>query len=91
MAARYGGEEFALLLPETSGEGAVLVVERARQELATLAIEHAGSLTAPVVTFSAGIASYSPERDKASRDLTTRADEALYRAKQLGRNRTLAI
>jgi diguanylate cyclase (GGDEF)-like protein len=91
VAARYGGEEFALLLPETNGEGAVLVVERARLELATLALPHAGSSTAPVVTFSAGIASFSPERDKASRDLAARADEALYRAKQLGRNRCVTL
>jgi len=88
VAARFGGEEFALLLPETSGEGAVAVVERARQELAGLGIAHAGSLTSSCVTLSAGIASFSPERDVTSRDLTARADEALYRAKQLGRNRT---
>ena len=44
-----------------------------------------------LVTFSAGIATYVPERDKVSRDLTARADEALYRAKQLGRNRSVAV
>ena len=91
VAARYGGEEFALLLPETSSEGAAQVVERARQEVAALAIAHAASPTAETVTFSAGIASYSAARDKASRDLTARADEALYRAKQLGRNRSVTI
>lgn len=91
VAARFGGEEFALLLPETSGEGAAQVVERARQEVAALAIAHAGSATSSCVTFSAGIASHSPERDKTSRDLTARADEALYRAKQLGRNRSVTI
>jgi diguanylate cyclase (GGDEF)-like protein len=87
VAARFGGEEFALLLPETTGEGALAVVERVRQELAALGIAHAGSLTSSCVTLSAGIASFSPERDIASRDLTVRADAALYRAKQLGRNR----
>jgi len=87
VAARFGGEEFALLLPETTGEGALAVVERVRQELAALGIAHAGSLTSSCVTLSAGIASFSPERDITSRDLTVRADAALYRAKQLGRNR----
>ena len=87
VAARFGGEEFALLLPETTGEGALAVVERVRQELAALGIAHAGSLTSSCVTLSAGIASFSPERDIASRDLTVRADAALYRAKQFGRNR----
>jgi diguanylate cyclase (GGDEF)-like protein len=90
VAARFGGEEFALLLPETTGEGALAVVERVRQELAALGIAHAGSLTSSCVTLSAGIASFSPERDIASRDLTVRADAALYRAKQLGRNRAVA-
>jgi diguanylate cyclase (GGDEF)-like protein len=91
VAARYGGEEFALLLPDTPAAGALQVVETAQKELAALAIAHAASTTSNVVTFSAGIASYLPERDKVSRDLTARADEALYRAKQLGRNRAVAV
>jgi diguanylate cyclase (GGDEF)-like protein len=91
VAARYGGEEFALLLPNTPAAGALRVVEVAQRELAALAIVHAGSTAADVVTFSAGIATYVPERDKVSRDLTARADEALYRAKQLGRNRSVSV
>jgi diguanylate cyclase (GGDEF)-like protein len=91
VAARYGGEEFALLLPDTPAEGAVRVAENARRELAALAIAHAQSSTGPLVTFSAGIASISIERDASPRDLVARADEALYRAKQLGRNRAIAV
>lgn len=91
VAARYGGEEFALLLPDTPIEGAVRVADNARRELATLAIAHAQSSTGSLVTFSAGIASLSIERDGSPRDLVTRADEALYRAKQLGRNRAIAV
>jgi len=90
VAARYGGEEFALLLPDTPSAGALHVVEVARHEVALLDIAHANSPTSPRVTFSGGIATYSPDRDKASRDLTARADEALYRAKDLGRDRTVA-
>ncbi|HEV3010520.1 MAG TPA: diguanylate cyclase [Burkholderiales bacterium] len=89
VAARYGGEEFALLLPDTPSAGALHVAEVARAEVAALDISHAHSPTSHRVTFSAGIATYEPERDKVSSDLTTRADEALYRAKDLGRDRTL--
>ena len=91
VAARYGGEEFALLMPDTPAEGAMIVVEKARQALAGLALPHAGSLTSNVVTFSAGLAAYSGERDKAPGELVSRADEALYRAKHLGRNRVVAV
>jgi diguanylate cyclase (GGDEF)-like protein len=90
VAARYGGEEFALLLPDTPSAGAMHVADVARHEVAALDITHAHSPTSHRVTFSAGIATYSPERDKASRDLTMRADEALYRAKDLGRDRAVA-
>jgi diguanylate cyclase (GGDEF)-like protein len=89
FAARYGGEEFALLLPETPAEGALKVVETARREVESLAIPHEASGAAPVVTFSAGIACFSPERDKNAAALIARADEALYRAKHLGRNRSV--
>ena len=91
VAARYGGEEFALLLPDTPAAGALRVVETAQREIAALAIAHAGSSTSAFVTFSAGIATYAPERDNVSRDLAARADEALYRAKQLGRNRSVTV
>lgn len=87
FAARYGGEEFVLLLPGTPPEGALQVVEKARRELAALALPHEGSSTAQLVTLSAGIATYTPERDKGAAGLIARADEALYRAKNTGRDR----
>jgi diguanylate cyclase (GGDEF)-like protein len=89
FAARYGGEEFALVLPDTAPEGALQVVQAVRSEIATLAIAHEGSRTARVVTFSAGIATYAPGRDRSMESLVTRADAALYRAKELGRNRVV--
>jgi diguanylate cyclase (GGDEF)-like protein len=89
VAARYGGEEFALVLPDTPQEGALRVFETVQRELAALAIRHEHSPTAAVVTLSAGIATYSAGRDRTPQDLIARADEALYRAKQLGRNRSV--
>jgi len=88
FVARYGGEEFALLLPATPPDGALRVIDTARRELARLAIPHARSQVAEVVTFSAGLASYEAGRDAHPEDLVKRADQALYRAKHLGRNRT---
>ena len=89
FAARYGGEEFVLLLPDTPVEGATHVIDVARQSLAALAIPHERSSTLKIVTFSAGIASYAEGRDGDPARLIVRADEALYRAKELGRNRSV--
>ena len=90
LVARYGGEEFALLLPATPPQGALKVVDTAREELARLALPHARSQTAAMVTFSAGLAGYDAARDHGVDQLLLRADQALYRAKHLGRNRTVA-
>ena len=90
VAARYGGEEFALILPHTPMQGALGVLEAARLDLAALAIPHEASLTAAVVSMSAGVATYSGEPGMQIADLIARADEALYRAKQLGRNRVVS-
>lgn len=84
-AARYGGEEFVLVIPGTGLSGAVMAAERLRQAV----LEH--SFPAPMedltVTISLGVATYpSPTVDSVD-SLFRRADEALYRAKQNGRNR----
>ena len=89
FAARYGGEEFALILPDTPSAGAGTVVESVRRDIVALAIAHETSQTLNVLTFSAGIATYDPQRDVTPQKLVERADEALYRAKQLGRNRAV--
>jgi diguanylate cyclase (GGDEF)-like protein len=90
LVARYGGEEFVLLLPDTPPDGVRMVMEAAQREVAGLAIPHASSQVAGIVTFSAGLVTYAPERDLHADDLIKRADEALYRAKHLGRNRTIS-
>lgn len=88
-AARYGGEEFALLLPNTGLEGARTVVEAIRRDMSALALPHGASPTAPIVTFSAGIAALVPQAADDAERLVRQADQALYRAKQAGRNRSV--
>ena len=90
LAARYGGEEFALLLPDTPASGALKVLEGVRSALEALALVHEGSDCAACVTLSIGIATYDPELDRGGADLVKRADEALYRAKSLGRDRIVS-
>jgi diguanylate cyclase (GGDEF)-like protein len=81
--ARVGGEEFAVLLPECSGAQARPFLERLRGKLEELEIPVAGQRVR--VTVSIGIASVNGPYDTANA-VAARADQALYRAKQAGRN-----
>ena len=83
-AARYGGEEFIALLPGTNAEGALILGERVRDSVRALAIVHAEAEEG-IVTVSVGAACAVPGESDAS--LLMRADAALYRAKDGGRNR----
>ena len=85
---RYGGEEFLILLPETGLSGASVLSKRIVEDLFTLQIPHKGSPYG-VVTTSAGIASHDPETfaGETWQQLVSRADQALYMAKEQGRNR----
>ncbi len=91
LAARYGGEEFVLVLPNTDVEGAMGVTEIIRQNLLELAILHEDSAVSNWVTFSMGVTSLVPKVDSNPSVLLTAADYALYRAKELGRDRTYQI
>jgi len=85
LAARYGGEEFVLILGETDGEGACLVADRIRQQVAGLKVAHEDS-PHHYVTVSCGISTAFPRDDNPVDKLVKTADNALYLAKKQGRN-----
>ncbi len=90
LIARYGGEEFAAVLPETTLDGALAVAEAMREGVEALAIAHQYSVVElKRVTISIGVASVIPDRgdDYGFPALLKFADEALYLAKNKGRNR----
>jgi len=87
VMARFGGDEFILLLPETSNKGAMEMAERIRKAIETSRFDvRAGDTN---VTVSLGVASY-PEDGGNLEIILDKADKAMYRAKQRGRNRVVA-
>jgi diguanylate cyclase (GGDEF)-like protein len=86
LAARVGGEEFALLLPNSSVEAATRIAERVRQCVEELRLEHPLN-PAKVVTISLGVATGLPAECPQIGSLAKAADDALYLAKEAGRNR----
>lgn len=87
LVARYGGEEFACILPETAQSGALLVAERIRQGIINLAIPHELSEVSDYVTASLGVVTMHCNADETVSDMVVLADQLLYKAKTLGRNR----
>jgi len=90
LVARYGGEEFVVLLPETDLEGAKLLAEKIRSNVEDAGLPHAYSEAHDRVTVSLGVSSILPSPQRESSELVKNADEALYRAKEKGRNRVEA-
>ncbi len=82
--ARYGGEEFALILPNTAGAEAQ--VSRIRAAIAELKLPHARSLVSDYVSVSIGYCALVPQGDHTPEQLLCAADDALYQAKEAGRN-----
>ena len=91
FCARYGGEEFALVLYAPSGTDPTALPERIRRDTMALDIPHAHAEAAGVLTVSIGSATAQPDTKRSLAGLIQTADEALYRAKQLGRNRVLHV
>jgi two-component system, cell cycle response regulator len=85
LAARYGGEEFAMVLPDTTLEQGSMVAERLQESVLSITFPHPMENLA--ITVSQGIAALPAPAINSVDDLIRTADEALYRAKQNGRNR----
>ncbi len=84
LVCRMGGEELLIMLPDTDLDGAVEIADKLRSSISHLRIRwHSGEL--PPVTISIGVATY-PEHARKFSVLQSLADEALYQAKQEGRN-----
>ena len=84
--ARFGGEEFVILLPETPKEEAIIAFTRLQREL-TKKFFLSGNEKV-LITFSAGVTQMLPNDNQAT--VIKRADEAMYKAKQTGKNRVIA-
>ena len=90
LVARYGGEEFIVVLPNTAVDGAERVARDIQKRVAALHIPHADSPVSSTVTLSMGCADTIPDPDRSPRHLIERADEALYNAKNNGRNQMVS-
>ncbi|MBI4578611.1 MAG: GGDEF domain-containing protein, partial [Planctomycetes bacterium] len=86
--ARYGGEEFSIILPETPKKIALVVGERLRRKVEAhrLLLEDGRDIS---VTISMGVATYPYDAGSAL-ELVRHADQALYQAKDRGRNQVVA-
>jgi diguanylate cyclase (GGDEF)-like protein len=91
FVARYGGEEFAVVLYEASREYTAAVLTRIQRSVAELNISHEASQAATRLTVSIGAAFVLPGPDRTYEGLVQLADEALYSAKEQGRNRVVVM
>ncbi|MEL6495259.1 MAG: diguanylate cyclase [Cyanobacteria bacterium J06623_7] len=86
LVARYGGEEFAVVLPDTTLDNAIAIAISIQEELLARQIIHAASDVSQFVTISMGLFCQIPLIQGDSKQMISRADTALYQAKQQGRN-----
>ncbi|MEW6172181.1 MAG: diguanylate cyclase [Bacillota bacterium] len=89
LMVRYGGEEFVIVLPNTDLQGGLVVAEKLRQNAAStsISLESGESF---FLTVSLGVAEYTPGTGLTSDEMIQRADEAMYQAKLMGKNRVVA-
>ena len=86
IAARYGGEEFVMVLPQSNAQGAFKIAERVREEM--MKISFTGNESNFAVTVSCGVAEFNKDYESINK-LIGAADQALYKAKNGGRNKTI--
>lgn len=87
LLGRYGGEEFLAVLPDTDEAGALSVARLIHQAVADLDIPHPSSPLGGRITVSLGVATVAARKDQSYTVVLHAADQALYQAKQEGRNR----
>lgn len=87
FVGRFGGEEFVLVLPETDAAAARHIAERCRQMVRQQRIAHEKSTVSPMLTISLGVGTLVPTAQERPVDFLNAVDQALYRAKQRGRDR----
>jgi diguanylate cyclase (GGDEF)-like protein len=88
LTARYGGEEFAFIAPATGATDAMAMAEQVRATLEAAALPHEKS-PLRCVTVSIGVAVMMPVEQQDSALLVRTADQSLYQAKSMGRNRVV--
>lgn len=86
LVARYGGEEFAVILPNTSSNGAVQVAQKIHSEVQRLKIVHSRSSVSDYITLSLGTYTIIPNPEFSPAVLIANTDRLLYQAKERGRN-----
>jgi diguanylate cyclase (GGDEF)-like protein len=89
IACRYGGEEFAIIMPRISKNDSIYVLERLRTAIERTFMRTEKKSAFPPLTISAGISSYPSDAQK-KEDLIRKSDEALYTAKDSGKNRVIS-
>ena len=87
FVSRYGGEEFAVILPGANFSSAMRIAENIRSDVEEMKIPHELSEASDFVTVSLGASSMMPIKESSPEELIKKADKALYRAKENGRNR----
>lgn len=86
VAYRYGGEEFLIILPEQTQKSGIGMAERLRHAIEDLEISHGARKTPEIITISAGVSATRKDDEKSAEAILKEADEALYTAKEAGRN-----